>query len=421
MTDLFSWNGWGLSVSESAGATIVLGQRPDKDSPEIVYGETALPFANENRPEPSGRSERIRQMRRLFVYGREDAKTRAENFYRQAKYMEDYEDDAPWSGSFTAYYPTYQDLTVSQLRGYFSWRTKARRGEFSPIPTSAAYLYIYELFNGIGAASPKETLEKLREFEEGFLDAGLGDARMQTNVRRWMFEYAVLQDLPPVEVLKYADPAQTEMDNALAALSGAEDDEKIVRALFLFGGKKYEKSPAFADERGKQLLAEIWRKTIKDFAPGGKPCFEACFGRQIFFRWEPLSNAIYHYETQPYAAERIYILNKCRSFLCRGGVWQMYAYDKVFFHLHFVKELLHAADARLRRYLGTGKNLTEKPEEAWAQPYISAVLEEDRKGREEAAKPKIRIDLSGLERIRKDALVTQSSLLVEEEPAPELL
>ncbi len=76
---------------------------------------------------------------------------------------------------------------------------------------------------------------------------------------------------------------------------------------------------------------------------------------------------------------------------------------------------LRETDARLRRYLKTGRYLKEKPENDWVVPYIDAMIEADRKAITEASRPKITIDLSGLEQIRKDALVTQDSLLTEEE------
>ena len=56
-----------------------------------------------------------------------------------------------------------------------------------------------------------------------------------------------------------------------------------------------------------------------------------------------------------------------------------------------------------------------KPEENWSTPYVHAVIEIDKKAELEAAKPKITIDLSGLDRIRRDALHTRDSLLTEEE------
>ena len=111
--------------------------------------------------------------------------------------MEDYEDDAPWNGEFQHYFPTYHDLNIRQLRGYFTWRTHVRKGNFQPTSASIAYIYIYELLNGIGTKSPEDTLQKMLAFEAGFLDSGVGDQRMRGNLRRWMLEYAVLYHIPP--------------------------------------------------------------------------------------------------------------------------------------------------------------------------------------------------------------------------------
>ena len=77
--------------------------------------------------------------------------------------------------------------------------------------------------------------------------------------------------------------------------------------------------------------------------------------------------------------------------------------------------LLKETDRRLRLYLKTGHPLKERKEAAWAVPYIEAVIEADRKAKLEAARPKVSIDFSGLDKIRKDALETQDNLLTEEE------
>ena len=84
-------------------------------------------------------------------------KINAEIFYRQGKFMENYEDDVPWTGAYRHYFPVYHDLNIPQLRGYFTWRTGVRKGIFSPVPASLAYIYLYELLNGIGAESPEDS------------------------------------------------------------------------------------------------------------------------------------------------------------------------------------------------------------------------------------------------------------------------
>ncbi len=404
-----------IAAGNPHGYTIVLGSTPPGG--EGRYQETALPFAGSRyQPEKEALPDRLRKMRRVYEYGRESTEAKIKNFYRQAVLMADYEDDLPWEGSFVCYFPTYHDLTTRQLRGYFTWRAHVRRGDVQPIPASAAYLYVYELLNGVGADTPEDSLRKLREFEIAYLDSGIGDAHMRPNLRRWMLEFAVLHDLPPALAQACADPELIGRDAALAALREPEahSDEDVFSALRRLGAKKAESSPVFAGdpERGKALFAQSWR-AASAYRWQGNDLFTLCFGEKTPRRWYPLSNAMYFQQAAP--KDRDYVLDACRSYRCRNGIWQMEAYEKPSFDKERLQGFLHETDARLRRYLKTGRYLKEAPADAWAIPYIDLVIEADKKALLEAARPRITIDLSGLEQIRRDADVTRESLLTEEE------
>lgn len=429
------------------GFTIVLGsqlpgsQRPDSKLPdsklpnsqpqnsEKIYHDTTLPARGSGyrdtalpargsrpRPEKERLPEKLRDMRRLFGYGGVPFEKRAEVFCRQAAFMKDYEDDCPWTGGdFVRYFPTYQDMTTQQLRGYFTWRAALRRGDYQPIPASAAYIYIYELLNGIGASSPEEILQKLLEFEKGYIDSGIGDARMRSNLRTWMLDFAVLRDLDPELAGQVADPELISWDRAHAVLRAPDShtDEEVFAALCFFGGKKTENSPVLAKdrERGLHLFAEAWR-AASAYTRQGKPLFEQCFGEIQDRWWYPLANAVYKRERQK---DRDYELNECRSFHLRDGIWGVKAYEKLSFNKGLVQSFLHETDARLRRYLKTGRYLREKTADEWAVSYIEAVIEADRQAQIEASRPKITIDFSGLDQIRRDSLITRDSLLTEED------
>ena len=404
-----------LSHDERHGCTIVLAsQLPAGDG---GYRETALPFSgNADPPKPEPVPEKLRQMRRMFEYGRESAEARARSFYRQAVFMRDYEDNVPWSGEFFCYFPTYRDMTTRQLRGYFTWRKQVREGQFRPIATSAAYVYIYELLNGVGAGTADECLQKLIDFETGYLNGDSDDARMRANLRRWMLEFAVLNGLPPETAEQAADPELVGRDRALAVLKKPESysDDDVFSALCRLGGKRLAESPVISldPSRGKRLFCEIWR-AASAYKSEGKNLFTLCFGKKKTRRWYPLANAVYLERARPKDLD--YILNDCRTFRCRHGVWQVIAYDKLAYDKAMFQGLLHEADARLRRYLKTGRYLRENPADAWAAPYVDTVIEADKKAVEQAAKPVVTIDLSGLERIRRDAAGTRDSLLTEEE------
>ena len=103
----------------------------------------------------------------MYEYGKESYSAKAKNFYRQGMFMQDYIDSIPWTEEFNCYYPTYHDMSVTQLRGYFSWRSKVRNGVLEQISSSAVYVYLYELLNEIGCTSPEDSFQKMIAFRKG--------------------------------------------------------------------------------------------------------------------------------------------------------------------------------------------------------------------------------------------------------------
>ena len=375
--------------------------------------QTHVRLNNEPRTIPT----RILEMMQLYEYRSSSFENKCRNFVRQGKFMEDYEDDAPWNSEVKRYFATYHDLNINQLRGYFAWRTRVRRGEFHPITMSLAYMYIYELLNMIGAKTPEEAIRKMREFEKGFLDSGIGDRSMRENLHRWIMEFAVLSGSPKEEVLPLIAPDLIERDRQLMVLRKPSEhsDEEVFGALNALTGGKTEKSSVFLKEpeRGIHLFAEVWRYMAEHYDDCGWDIFAACFGKLRKFPWHPLANAVYMDQKKREEAE--YKVTECRKFVCKNGEWSEIRYDELFFDRYRVHAIVHEADRQIRRYLKAGHYLKVKKGEEWITPYVEAVIEADRAAAEEAAKPKITIDLSGLDKIRRDAQITRDSLLTEDE------
>ena len=360
---------------------------------------------------------RIREMMDLYEYGDFSPAARDRNFYRQGKYMEDYEDNAPWNGEVRRYFLTYHDLNLVQLRGYFTWRTQVRRGEYSAVSASFAYMYLYELLCGIGTESPEDSLRKMQAFEHGYLDAGAGDKSMRVNLHRWMMEFAVLKDLPQDTVLPFIPQEQIARDHALIKLRDPQEytDEEVYEALSALSDGKTEKSSALNKqrERAVHLFACIWRHMFLHYQKDGLDIFTACFGKRRMYPWHPLANAVYY--SEEVCVDREYRIDAVRRFLCRSGVWYQERYDDLYFDRYRIHAVMHEADRQIRRYLKTGHYLRAKEGEEWITPFVDAVIEEDKAAVCEAAKPRVTIDLSGLEKIRRDASITRDSLLTEEE------
>lgn len=75
--------------------------------------------------------ERFIKMRRLarvpqnagYLSGSRD-RLQAVLFYKQAKFMENFEDDYEGNAPFSMYFPNYQMMSYEQLRTYFTWRSR---------------------------------------------------------------------------------------------------------------------------------------------------------------------------------------------------------------------------------------------------------------------------------------------------------
>lgn len=106
----------------------------------------------------------IREARQLAKQGYARNLSVVDVFYEQARLLAGYEDDFEFTGTFSHYYPSYEDMSNEQLRGYFAWRTKVRHGNIEQGSLSFAYVYLYELINLIGVSSAQDAYDTLLAF-----------------------------------------------------------------------------------------------------------------------------------------------------------------------------------------------------------------------------------------------------------------
>ena len=385
-------------------APIVEVQQPNNQK---VYTDTPINFAN--RPKPSKSlyvtPDKITEMKRLYEYSMYNLdEARSKNFYRQGKFMEDFEDDAPATVFCSYYYPTYHDLNILELRAYFTWRTQLRRGNIQPIAPSLAYIYIYELLNGIGATSAEDALAKLQSFEANYLER-FGNGNIKNNFRRWMFDFAIINNLPKATALQYA-PEELKFEQAIGTMHDQEahTDDEILAALGVAVKKDFFKSPVIKKQgdKGKKYFAGVCRILKDELA-------NTIFGAQKIVGWKPLNNAIYHPDkNKPDFDYEIFPTLKYKH---SSGVWQVQHYDYNYYNQLMLKNFVSAVDLKLRQHFHTGSPLKES--EAYRQFYPSidrAIHQLD-----EESKPKITVNLQSLSQIREDSATTRDSLLTDED------
>ncbi len=405
------------AISKARDNTIIINQNTANKKIASKYNDTIINFKDYAIDSERFIPNKIKQMMKLYRYGDHSFNQKVKNFYKQGKFMEDYEDDFSWNGEFHQYFPTYNDMNIRQLRGYFSWRSQVRKGNYQKISTSFAYLYLYELINRIGVSSYEEALSKMREFEIKFIESGIGDKRIQRDLRQWMLGIIVLQGIDPKIAKKYLSSEIIGKDESTLALLSPQNhsDEEIFNALCVHYGDRLSTSAVIKKHGsyGVHLFAQVWRLTFEEYSEIGENLFEKCFGHRSTYRWYPFSNAIYMEYINPRWTS--YELNECRKYIFKHASWHENSYHKMNFNRAIFCGLIHEADRKLRLYLKTGHPLTAKSDESWASAHVDKVIEIDRKEKLEEAKPKVSISFDNLDQIRKDALTTMDSLLSDEE------
>ena len=163
-------------------------------------------------------------------------------FLKQAKLLANYEDDFEFHDNVVRYFPTYQSLTDRELRGYFSWRTKLRKGDIQKSSLSFAFLYIYELINQVGVSDPMDGYQKLIAFRDcyGKLDDGI-----LPYLDRWLTDYVVYYEL---DANLLAGTREVQFDRSISVLDliCKQEDAKVIYALKQLAPKWLSRSKFYA-------------------------------------------------------------------------------------------------------------------------------------------------------------------------------
>lgn len=333
-------------------------------------------------------------------------------FMKQGKLLENYEDDYAYDGGLKCYYPTYQALTNRELRGYFSWRTKLRRGEICEAPLSFAFLYIYELLNQIGASDPMDGYRKLVGFQDAY---GTLDGRFLPYLQRWLVDYVAYYGL---DAALLSDSPQLLREQGIAVLEDITEREtaEIIRAAKALSSGWLERSRFYAEnaqDMDRVIARVLGRMSAHYAARCKKSMAEQYFGNLeeapvLLFESAVFCNPL---KRRSYA----YTVGGQFTYRCENGGW--------FVQRHFPPSgsagrwdaLLKTIESVMRRQVGYRYPIKGKVEIKWVLRIIEeevAALLAQKKAEEEK---KVTIRYAQLDKIRQDAAFTQQRLMVEEE------
>ena len=364
----------------------------------------------------------------------------AELFYRQARFMEDFEDDCPYPGTFNSYFPTYNAMSDRQLRGYFTWRAAVRRGDVQKSCLSFAYVHLYELICGIGTSSPMDGFQKLNSFWQAYRAFS---PEIDRYVRVWLQDYVVYHALPQSLL---GSSKTLVFDRALITLAHVEDrlrtdltDPKRQRRK-----KGVSAMPLPCDAAGEdELFAAI--DTLSTYRVTGSRLFkaepealrhvccavyvrlseyylkhrmyslmESWFGGMLTTPYTMFGSAVFFDPVAHPDAE--YEFNEAHSYRCDRGMWTCKRFSGGISRNAKLGQAMRAVDRMLREALGFEHLLKEqKGVPKYLMGFISDEIEAWTSWRNAHAPRHIDIDLSRLSSIRDAAAITREALLIEEE------
>lgn len=350
-----------------------------------------------------------------------DAKVRKENawiFYKQAVFMQDFEDNYGEKVTYSSYYPNYQMMGYQQLRTYFTWRSQIRKGIVTDNSLSYAFLYIYELLHNIGVAGPKEGLDQLMFFWQAYRKYNKG---LDKYVIEWLKAYHVYYDLPH-SFLDFT------IQNGLKR-HYPELEKDYGHLDTIFGIAKYNifRSNFCTPDREEMIrgcLQFVVDRVETLFADNGME-FDSLFfhvGGQTV-PWQPFASALFYpWKKQ---TDRQVAFSRKEVYCCANNSWTVRASIATESGKRLAGYIVKKTEAELRRITGYKYKITADinsvEHEGVAALAAKGIWLEEEIGRavqayyREFTKTVVTVDPKMLARIRREAWITQEKLTVEEE------
>lgn len=335
-------------------------------------------------------------------------------FLKQGKLLADYEDDYEFTGDPVRYYPTYQSLDDSELRGYFTWRTKARKDIFEDTPLTFIFLYVYELINQIGVTDPFDGFEKLLKI---FQHYAIKEPALNHYLQVWLKDYIIYYDLSK-ELLDYGGASSKE--NAVRILENIADKKTsdIIGAVRQLAPKWLNRSRFYAAHQ--KDMDEIISRVLKGMAARyDKTCIrrlpDQLFGSLSSHYYPIFSQAVFCNPLSRKRKNYTYELDEDYYYQCQSGIWMFYRRSFSSHSARKLENLLKTIDAHMRVEYGDKHPVKAETGTKWINKLILESIHNFQKEKTLTEKPVISIDFSRLDKIRSDAVITRERLIQEEE------
>ncbi len=352
-------------------------------------------------------------------------------FYEQAKLMEDFTDDYAGTYEYADFFPTYARMSDRQLRCYFTWRTKLRKGKPTYVSTSFLYVYASELLCGIGVEPGEAGLAALTRLRAQY--AGVSDA-FDWQLGRWMHDYVIYHGLDPSLYDGFLDDP---LVRAASVMLQAQRTLLSLPGKVCWPDRGVDGLPATEDLMDAMGMASRYDLTRSRFARENREDFayvcarvfarmvghchnrrrtdyvEGMFGEETYAIYSMFPSAVFWSPTSHEDVD--YRASGTERYLCQNGFWyQVFPIHRMISNKE-LGALVHAVDTRMRERASYPHPLKPRKLPKYQGKFVDEEITALYALREAEEKARIRIDWSSLGGIRSASDRTREALLTDEE------
>ncbi len=359
--------------------------------------------------------ERLEQLRELgykniFRY------TTPELFYAQGTLAADYEDDEHFTGTSLHLVPTYSSLSDRELRGYFGWRTRYRKGQVEKTPKTFLILYLFEILNLIGVPSPEEGYQRFLQVEKDYENELLTS---RSTLDEWKFHYCIYYNLKPAVMPEAAEKIRI-VDRTVHILEdeyNSASDQAIFEALDRYSTYSLTRSQIYKQNpEGFISFFACFFRALQDYYQSHRSRFftEDYLGKEKFSWLYLFPEAVFSF---PCGAQDGYEYHLDEQSFVRSeaGFWTTHFFTLNPVHLKRLGKMLKAAEALMRVELQMPPLKMPEGVPKWFVKLVKDVLDRMAEAKAREEKRHIHLDLGQLSSIRADAAVTRDKLMTEAE------
>lgn len=283
-----------------------------------------------------------------------------EIFYRQAKYLENFEDNYEVKNVHRNSYNifgvdyTYSNFSFTDFRTYFSWRTKIRKGEFELIDWEYEQIYINELLNQIGCKDENDVIEKLINFWKGYRQCTLKIDSVMPNIIK---EFYITNGfkIPYTEIIKkFPIEIKTQAKDLKDVNKGIYIDK--IDFLNEISTYKIAKSKLLETKYGyllNQCIEKVFTKLNSKFKEEDIILSEMLmYKHETEHWWNPLRNYNVFHEKKPIGP---IIIEGIEKYECLNGMWNKTIYSEDRKYRNTIGYILKTMECYIREYLGYRK------------------------------------------------------------------